>query len=1188
MKKLMTMMAALVTGLCVWADSGAALKNTFDASTATASDWTTGWSGDALTNNKVTFDDDKNVLVLTSGVDRLTRNVNDGSVYAIGDEGAFFDVHMDALCQALDEIPTLPDGARFALFFFDATEAENKSDYTPTGVGLYAIAGDPSAVGTGRLLLYFGTADTSSATTEGGKAVRFTIKNYGNVLKSSVGTSCPGYMIYQDKDDASYSSGGERPLQITKAFPITGTTVDWANPVNIGTVYTANKFLDLVKANMDRIALSIVDGDPTVTALDFQGNANISKVVMSNDATKFPFIGKDVATGSLNIGDGLAVTVIDASQNSTEYTEAKIVTLTGNATIYAKATGTEKPVVKVTADDSVLTEVSDGLPTGYTHGWSYNYGSGADVTISAVAAGVSVTIDGTTSSYETLADALSALSTAENTASVTLLNDATLALTTDENGYITLAGSDVTIDLNGKTLTGTKAEGVEANCLFFINGGATTIKDTVGGGRIVSADVPAIYLASGSLVTEGDFYVDGAVTVHSDWSASAKQSITLSGGSYLASANSTEGDTPAFTHAAYLAKGKAATKQTIGEVDYWVVGEQTTVQYTVTFVTPDPTGSADPTTSEVKVEENTTVTEVTPTAVEGWTFLGWYVTEDGKVSEEKFDFTTPIMANITLTAKWSNWATVLGDADTDGAYKIDDETDLKAFAANVGVLPTVGVSFKLTGSIALTEKWAGIGVYDKDKNASVFEGTFDGGNFTISNVVFADNASGNNYRGFFNQIYKATVKNLTVDGSGFGTDVPSGEYGCALVVGCANDSTIENCTAIGTIASGTHNVAGIVVRIKDSTVKGCTNKAALTCSYSKIGGIAAICQYSTTGCVIENCVNEGTLTADDDAAKAGVDGLAGILAYTCDGDASVTIKGCSNKGSLVKGDNASANANVGQIIGYAYRAITVDGANTGLADVVSVGKSGVGVIDGLTFATVDEEGTTATFVKNDALELAGTYKVMASGAAYTMTALGSITFDTSLATVSVTQGGGYASEDDYSLTEAKDTTNEKVITYTLAKKATTPTLDPTKDPVVVKTEDAADKLEITVTVPTEVASTVTKETYTGYFKKSVTKLTDGDGSVTGYSVAAVLNEEVIVPDDVAAEIAGAFDTITEDSVAVTKAKPGLYYSVEQGQTLDNMTEGDRVMAKSASVDIPATKYEGSGFYRVRVSVTDKQ
>ena len=1164
MKKLMTMMALLASGVMAFGEMNAK----FDASTATTDTWTTGWSGATA---KATLDTDNNVLKISSGSDAVSRLVNtDASKLLLSDAtpNAYFDVSLDVLGQAMDEVPVIADEdstkpAKLALFLLDTTDIEGVAT-DDKGTNLYAIAGNPNG---GKLLVRFKTDVTSLLS---GKS-RLTVQTYYNVLANTQNQWC-GFAIYKD---GGTLAGTITPENIDRTFSYNddGTTVNWSSADILSSYLMSgeNKIATKLSKKRRAILLSIESGvgGQSFTQLDFVGNVNVSTV--ESTLTKYDFIADDEAPTTANVTlSGVSITVDPA-----EAYDSQANTLSADCTI----------TVKKDEGLDVLKYTGEGLAKQDDGTFKYTFVAGNDISFTAAAA--SVTLNG--EAYETLAEALTA---------GTQAGGGTLSLKTDlnatvidklENGCLLLEGG-WTLDLAGKNIVGT-GEATDNHGVVYLAGGTLVITNStteLGFIESTTADRPAVCCESedaklsiyGGIIKGSirDIVLESEEEDSEEVSEGAPDvtpNVTIYGGYFTVEPN-----------ALWIAEGKAATKQTIDEVDYWVVGEQTTVQYTVTFVTPDPTGSADPTTNEVKVEENTPVTEETPTAVEGWTFLGWYVTEDGKVSEEKFDFTTLITANITLTAKWSNWATVLGDADTDGAYKIDDETDLKAFAANVGVLPTAGVTFKLTQSIALTEKWAGIGVYDKDKNASVFEGTFDGGNFTISNVVFADNASGNNYRGFFNQIYKATVKNLTVDGSGFGTDVPSGEYGCALVAGCANDSTIENCTAIGTIASGTHNVAGIVVRIKDSTVKGCTNKAALTCSYSKIGGIAAICQYSTTGCVIENCVNEGTLTADGNAAKAGVDGLAGILAYTCDGDASVTIKGCSNKGSLVKGDTASANAKVGQIIGYAYKSVTVDGENTGLADVVSVGKSDVGAIDGLTFATVDKEGT-ATFVANSAVAVGGTYKVMASGATYMMTALGSITFDTSLATVAVAQGGDYASEDDYSLTEAKDTTNKKVITYTLAAKATTPTLDPTKDPVVVKTEEDADKLEITVTVPSEVASTVTEETYKGYFKKSVTEVTDGGGKVTGYSVAAVLDESKVVPDDVAAEIAGAIDTITEGGVAVTTAKPGLYYSVEQGQTLDSMTEGDRVMAKSASVSIPATKFEGSGFYRVRVSVTAK-
>ena len=354
-----------------------------------------------------------------------------------------------------------------------------------------------------------------------------------------------------------------------------------------------------------------------------------------------------------------------------------------------------------------------------------------------------------------------------------------------------------------------------------------------------------------------------------------------------------------------------------------------------------------------------------------------------------------------VSAETFGWAEYLGEA-IDGAYVIDDVAELVMFQKGyVAKLGTKGQTFKLGASIALTEPWPGIGVYDNAVNADAFEGTFDGAGFTVSGVTFASSETGNNYRGFFNQINNATVKNLKIEGNGFGAAVPAGEYGCALIVGCANNSTIENCVASGTIASGTHNVGGIAVRIKGTTIKGCANEANITGNYTKVGGIAVLSQDNGTTSLIENCVNKGTLTVAGNAEKAGRDGLAGIIAYAAAEAADqLTLKNCSNTGALVKGEGAHPSARVGQIVGWAYSAFTVAGTFTVRDDIRSVGSNDHAA-DGLNFATVADG--VATLVSNSEAVNGAVLKVMAAGQTVTLGALGdSITLDTTLAPVTVT------------------------------------------------------------------------------------------------------------------------------------------------------------------------------------------
>jgi len=553
----------------------------------------------------------------------------------------------------------------------------------------------------------------------------------------------------------------------------------------------------------------------------------------------------------------------------------------------------------------------------------------------------------------------------------------------------------------------------------------------------------------------------------------------------------------------------------------------------------------------------------------------------------------------------ATWKTLLGEPDTDGAYLIDNEDDLIALQDNAQTLGTKDVTFKLTDNIALTKEWKGIGM-DKASDlgeAYAFEGTFDGNGKTISNVIFANlntknvTNDANNYRGFFGYVVGGTVRNLTVSGSGFGDNPPSaygkGEYGGAMLVGeLGAGATLEGCTAQGTIASSTHNACGVCVRLTGGTIKNCTNEAAITGGYTKAAGIVAISQGGGT---IEGCVNKGDITIDGNAEKAGRDGVAGIIAYAAYNKGTVIVRNCTNEGAIIVGDTAYSSPTIGQIVGYnnANGSAKIEGTNTGLADVASVGKSDSGAIDGLTFATVSD--TTATFVANDALALAGTYKVMAAGAAYEFAEVGSITFDTSLATVDVTMSTDLSS-DDYEITEAKDAENEKVISYTLAKKATVQPVDPGVEEDCGTDQAKADSLVATINgdkaTYIKVPEKLTEKQQSAYLELVAAKVvTTTTGDVTTYSVVVDLTakaEETIqkqVDADTKALKVSTIAAATGDvSSTLTDVTPGLYYSVIAGATLDDMGVRSSTMATGDTHSVTLPHYDGAGFYRIEASV----
>ncbi len=336
------------------------------------------------------------------------------------------------------------------------------------------------------------------------------------------------------------------------------------------------------------------------------------------------------------------------------------------------------------------------------------------------------------------------------------------------------------------------------------------------------------------------------------------------------------------------------------------------------------------------------------------------------------------IAMVLSTMSFTVFATEGGAEDTTSGEatvtEIGSVAELNAFAEAVNNGDSFsGKTVKLTADIDLSgTPWQGIGVYKDDQKA--FSGTFDGQMHTISNVTFADCSEGvsgseaNNYRGFFNHIYKATVKNLTVSGNGFDTaTIGSTEYGGALIVGHANQSTIKNCVAMGNI-SGTHNVAGIVVRLQDAVINRCTNEANITGSYSKIGGIATLIQNSETGSVIEGCVNKGTITS----TARGEDGVGGIVGWVGYPNVdNIKVIDNENKGTITATDTAT----VGQIAAESWNGRHVFNGNKGLATMPATGHA---AMNGLNYALV-QDGI-AVYVNDSDLTPGNTYLVTASGA----------------------------------------------------------------------------------------------------------------------------------------------------------------------------------------------------------------
>ena len=362
------------------------------------------------------------------------------------------------------------------------------------------------------------------------------------------------------------------------------------------------------------------------------------------------------------------------------------------------------------------------------------------------------------------------------------------------------------------------------------------------------------------------------------------------------------------------------------------------------------------------------------------------------------------------------------DGSAENPYEIPNLAALRALQAAVAnTTNCFGLCFLQTADIALDAPWPGIGIQNgKDLVASktaedveafdygAFRGTYDGGNFTVSNfqmVGVAGNpdseTEGLDYCGFFNSTYGATVCNLKIAYAGglFAADTTaSTKESGATFVGVAKNSTLRNLTTLAGTVSCSKGFGGISGYTTSGTViDSCTNNVNMTSlANNKCGGIAMITQTGDA-VTITNCQNNGTMTTGSSSSEYGA-----IVGYV---SLNTTIADCETT--------------VGRFLRHQSGTVTLQGVNKGDATVASYHGAAT---PGLNFATVD--GNVATFVTDDALAVGSTYKIMATNvtATFAFAAPGTIAFDEALfaPTYDITAPG-------LALTDATDGT---VKTYT--------------------------------------------------------------------------------------------------------------------------------------------------------------
>lgn len=284
--------------------------------------------------------------------------------------------------------------------------------------------------------------------------------------------------------------------------------------------------------------------------------------------------------------------------------------------------------------------------------------------------------------------------------------------------------------------------------------------------------------------------------------------------------------------------------------------------------------------------------------ITGGTFNGT-VTNNGTITGGVF--TGTVSGSGTITGGTFNTLITGNGTETD-PYQISTADGLKWFrdkVNNAKAKEETKICAVLTADIDLNnEPWTPIGIGEDTRTEDLpYSGTFDGNGHTISglNVNYGDKNGG-----LFCYVKSATIKNLTVAGSVTYSSGDGIAYGG--IVGCADSSTIENCTNRCTV-TGNWDAGGIVGRSVASDIIGCANFGNISSPF-RSGGICGIVtgQVDAYGidATIRDCYNVGMVSGQ----YAG-----GITGQSDSGNIDILIANCYNVGSL-HGNDAT-----GEIIG---------------------------------------------------------------------------------------------------------------------------------------------------------------------------------------------------------------------------------------------------------------------------------
>lgn len=262
-----------------------------------------------------------------------------------------------------------------------------------------------------------------------------------------------------------------------------------------------------------------------------------------------------------------------------------------------------------------------------------------------------------------------------------------------------------------------------------------------------------------------------------------------------------------------------------------------------------------------------------------------------------------------------------GTGAVDDPYLVYTAADLDAVRDDLDAYYEQKADIDLAGYA----NWVPIG------NASTkFTGSYDGGEFKITNLVIYSTAT---YTGLFGYVSGATIENLTIENGAVESTVSL----TAMLAGQADGSTITNCHTSGSVISG--GSAGGLVASNSSDISLCSS----TCSIVGVGAAVGI------GGLV-GATGAGTITKSFATGAISGTGMCGGLAGCVIGDAmTAQLTDC-----YATGEVSGTGTSNGGLVGTSSDGVITNCYSVGLVGDEATSEGGlVGALD-------DVDGTVVT------------------------------------------------------------------------------------------------------------------------------------------------------------------------------------------------------------------------------------